>query len=73
MPVSYWIRTDFFWGELIDKYITINTNSKTVFSDYAMLKLVFIVPICFHYSVNHCVTSLIIYLAVGEVIFSCHH
>ena len=30
----------FFWGELIDKYIDINANSKTVFTDYAMLKLV---------------------------------
>ena len=28
----------FFWGELIDKYIDINANSKTVFTDYAMLK-----------------------------------
>ena len=30
----------FFWGELIDKYKDINANSKTVFTDYAMLKLV---------------------------------
>ena len=29
-----------FWGELIDKYKDINANSKTVFTDYAMLKLV---------------------------------
>ena len=42
----------FFWGELIDKYKDINANSKTVFADYAMLKLVPIVPICFYYSVN---------------------
>ena len=42
----------FFWGELIDKYKDINANSKTVFTDYAMLKLVHIVPICFYYSVN---------------------
>ena len=28
----------FFWGELIDKYKDINANSKTVFTDYAMLK-----------------------------------
>ena len=27
-----------FWGELIDKYKDINANSKTVFTDYAMLK-----------------------------------
>ena len=33
-----------FWGVLIDKYITINANSKTVFTDYAMLKLVFYSP-----------------------------
>ena len=31
----------FFWGELIDKYITMNMNSKKVFTDYVMLKLVF--------------------------------
>ena len=37
----------FFWGELIDKYKDINANSKTVFTDYAMLKLVHIVPIYF--------------------------
>ena len=36
-----------FWGELIDKYKDINANSKTVFTDYAMLKLVHIVPIYF--------------------------
>ena len=36
-----------FWGELIDQYKDINANSKTVFTDYAMLKLVHIVPICF--------------------------
>ena len=41
-----------FWGELIDKYKDINANSKTVFTDYAMLKLVHIVPIYFYYSVN---------------------
>ena len=34
----------FFWGELIDKYIDINANSKTVFTDYAMLKLVLYSP-----------------------------
>ena len=28
-------------GELIDEYISIITNSKTVFTDYAMIKLVF--------------------------------
>ena len=39
--------TSFFWGELIDKYKDINANSKTVFTDYAMLKLVHIVPIYF--------------------------
>ena len=33
-----------FWGELIDKYIDINANSKTVFTDYAMLKLVLYSP-----------------------------
>ena len=33
-----------FWGELIDKYIDINANSKTVFIDYAMLKLVLYSP-----------------------------
>ena len=33
-----------FWGELIAKYITININSKTVFTDYAMLKLIFYSP-----------------------------
>ena len=37
----------FIWGELIDKYKDINANSKTVFTDYAMLKLVHIVPIYF--------------------------
>ena len=37
----------FFWGELIDKHKDINANSKTVFTDYAMLKLVHIVPIYF--------------------------
>ena len=31
-------RISFFWGELIDKYKDINANSKTVFTDYAMLK-----------------------------------
>ena len=36
-----------FWGELIDKYKDINANSKTVFTDYAMRKLVHIVPIYF--------------------------
>ena len=36
-----------FWGELIDKYKDINANSETVFTDYAMLKLVHIVPIYF--------------------------
>ena len=41
-----------FWGELIDKYKDINANSKTVFTDYTMLKLVHIVPICFYYSAN---------------------
>ena len=30
----------YFLGELIDKYKDINANSKTVFTDYAMLKLV---------------------------------
>ena len=34
----------FFWDELIDKYIDINANSKTVFTDYAMLKLVLYSP-----------------------------
>ena len=34
----------FFWGELIDKYKDINANSKTVFTDYAMLKLVLYSP-----------------------------
>ena len=33
-----------FWGELIDKYKNINANSKTVFADYAMLKLVLYSP-----------------------------
>ena len=33
-----------FWGELIDKYKDINANSKTVFTDYAMLKLVLYSP-----------------------------
>ena len=33
-----------FWGELIDKYIDINANSKTVLTDYAMLKLVLYSP-----------------------------
>ena len=33
-----------FWGELIDKYKDINTNSKSVFTDYAMLKLVLYSP-----------------------------
>ena len=33
-----------FWGELIGKYIDINANSKTVFTDYAMLKLVLYSP-----------------------------
>ena len=33
-----------FWGELMDKYIDINANSKTVFTDYAMLKLVLYSP-----------------------------
>ena len=36
--------TSFFWGELIDKYKDINANSKTVFTDYAMLKLVLYSP-----------------------------
>ena len=44
--------TELFWGELIDKYKDINANSKTVFTDYAILKLVPIVPICFYYSIN---------------------
>ena len=34
----------FFWGELIDKYKDINANSKTVFTDYAMLKSVLYSP-----------------------------
>ena len=34
----------FFWGELIDEYKDINANSKTVFIDYAMLKLVLYSP-----------------------------
>ena len=34
------VKDELFWGELIDKYIDINANSKTVFTDYAMLKLV---------------------------------
>ena len=34
----------FFWGELIDKYKDINANLKTVFTDYAMLKLVLYSP-----------------------------
>ena len=34
----------FFWGELIDKHKDINANSKTVFTDYAMLKLVLYSP-----------------------------
>ena len=33
-----------FWNELIDKYITINTNSKTAFTDNAMLNLEFYNP-----------------------------
>ena len=33
-----------FWGELIDKYKDINANSNTVFTDYAMLKLVLYSP-----------------------------
>ena len=33
-----------FWDELIDKYITINTNSKAVFTDFEILKLVFYGP-----------------------------
>ena len=33
-----------FWGELIDKNKDINANSKTVFTDYAMLKLVLYSP-----------------------------
>ena len=33
-----------FWGELIDKYKDINANSKTVITDYAMLKLVLYSP-----------------------------
>ena len=33
-----------FWGELIDKYKDINANLKTVFTDYAMLKLVLYSP-----------------------------
>ena len=37
-------RQVIFWGELIDKYIDINANSKTVFTDYAMLKLVLYSP-----------------------------
>ena len=37
-------KAGFFWGELIDKYIDINANSKTVFTDYAMLKLVLYSP-----------------------------
>ena len=32
------------WGELIDKYKDINANSKTIFTDYAMLKLVLYSP-----------------------------
>ena len=38
------LTTFFFWGELIDKYIELNANSKTVFTDYAMLKLVLYSP-----------------------------
>ena len=50
--MGLFLRAIFFWGELIDKYKDINANSKTVFTDYAMLKLVHIVPIYFYYSVN---------------------
>ena len=34
----------YYWGELIDKYKDINANSKTVFTDYAILKLVLYSP-----------------------------
>ena len=46
-PKSWTLEIQIFWGELIDKYKDINANSKTVFTDYAMLKLVHIVPIYF--------------------------
>ena len=36
--------TIFFWGELSDKYKDINANSKIVFTDYAMHKLVLYSP-----------------------------
>ena len=42
--IKYVIDYCIFWGELIDKYKDINANSKTVFTDYAMLKLVFYSP-----------------------------
>ena len=49
MPKPYRKQSNLliFWGELIDKYKDINANSKTVFTDYAMLKLVHIVPTYF--------------------------
>ena len=41
---SLWIHKSIFLGEFIDKYITINTNSNTVFTDCEILKLVFYRP-----------------------------
>ena len=41
---NYSTPTRIFWGELIDKYKDINANSKIVFTDYAMLKLVLYSP-----------------------------
>ena len=40
-----------FLGELIDKYKDINANSKTAFTDYAMLKLVLYSPHMFLFPV----------------------
>ena len=47
--LKYWQNVNFdftiiFWGELIDKYKDINANSKTVFTDYTVLKLVLYSP-----------------------------
>ena len=47
---------------MINKKKTIKTYSKTEFTDHEILKFT-----CFYYSVNHCVTSFILYLAVREV------
>ena len=53
-----------FWGEVIDKFITINKNSEEVFTDYEILILVHKGPIYFYYSVNNCDVTHSIFISV---------